>query len=60
MKSFGPVITFTYAGQIDSAFAWLAVAVDRRNTWVAGVDLLEEYLDDDPRWDPLLARMGLD
>ncbi|NNG17427.1 MAG: protein kinase, partial [Gemmatimonadales bacterium] len=41
MKSFGPVVVFTYAGQVDSAFAWLDAAVDRRNTWIAGLDLLD-------------------
>ena len=61
MKSFGPVVAFTFAGQVDSAIAWLDVAVDRRNTWLpVFLDLLEEHLAVDPRWDALVARMGLD
>jgi serine/threonine-protein kinase len=60
LKSFGSVTAFTFAGQVDSAFAWLDVAVDRRNTWVASVDLLEEHLAHDARWNAVLARMGLD
>ncbi|NNG15929.1 MAG: hypothetical protein HKM89_05550, partial [Gemmatimonadales bacterium] len=54
------VVLFTYAGQVDSAFAWLDVAIDRRNTWVASLDLLDEYLVEDPRWNSVLERMGLD
>jgi serine/threonine-protein kinase len=61
MKSYGPAFAFTLTGQLDSAFTWLNVAVDRRNTWLpASLDSLEDYLVEDPRWNALLARMGLD
>jgi TolB-like protein/Tfp pilus assembly protein PilF len=61
MKSFGPAFVFTFAGQVDSAFAWLDVAVERRNTWLPlFLDLMEEELAHDTRWNAVLARMGLD
>ena len=60
MKSFGQAFVFTFAGQVDSAFAWLDIAVDRRNTWLPlFLDLMEEKLPHDPRWNAVLARMGL-
>lgn len=50
-----------YRGEIDEAFVWLERAYEQRDPlvpWVRGNRLLVN-LEDDPRYEPFLERMGL-
>jgi TolB-like protein/Flp pilus assembly protein TadD len=49
-------------GEIDVAFAWLERAYDQRDPGIfwTMVDPLLESLHADPRWQPFLAKLGLD
>jgi len=56
-------VAFAYAfrGEIDHAFDWLEIAYDNRDAGLASmlVNPLLANLHDDPRWEPLLDKMGL-
>jgi len=49
-------------GEIDVAFAWLERAYDQRDAGIfwTKVDPLLQSLHADPRWQPFLAKLGLD
>ncbi len=50
-----------YRGEVDRAFEWLDVAIDRRESglrWVKTLPILAN-LHGDPRWQEFLGRMGL-
>jgi hypothetical protein len=49
-------------GQSDEAFKWLDVGYRERASFMVGlkIDPAFERLHDDPRWDDLMKRMGLD
>jgi len=52
---------YAFRGEIDHAFDWLENAYDNRDTGLNGmlVNPLFVNLHDDPRWEPLLDKMGL-
>jgi hypothetical protein len=52
---------FAFRGEIDHAFDWLEQAYDNRDPGMTLllVDNLLANLHDDPRWEPLLDKMGL-
>jgi TolB-like protein/Tfp pilus assembly protein PilF len=52
---------FAFRGEIDHAFDWLEQAYDNRDSGLLSVlhDPLLANLHDDPRWEPLLDKMGL-
>jgi adenylate cyclase len=52
---------YAFRGEIDHAFDWLEQAYDERDSGLTNmlVDPLVAYLHDDPRWKPLLDKMGL-
>ncbi|MDX1403087.1 MAG: tetratricopeptide repeat protein [Woeseiaceae bacterium] len=52
---------YAYRGEIDNAFEWLDRAYDNRDPGMTNllVTPLLANLHDDPRWEPLLDRMGL-
>jgi tetratricopeptide (TPR) repeat protein len=52
---------FAFRGEIDHAFDWLKQAYDNRDSGLLSVlyDPLLANLHDDPRWEPLLDKMGL-
>jgi len=52
---------YAFRGEIDHAFDWLGRAYDNRDSGMAYMllDPLFANLHDDPRWEPLLRKMGL-
>ena len=55
------IFGFGSAGFLDSAFARLNTAIDRRNEFfLVMLNVYYEFLGDDPRWEDALDRMGLD
>jgi TolB-like protein/Tfp pilus assembly protein PilF len=52
---------YAFRGEIDLAYEWLEQAYDSRDTGMPGMQLnpLFTNLHDDPRWEPLLDKMGL-
>jgi tetratricopeptide (TPR) repeat protein len=52
---------YAFRGEIDHAFDWLEQAYDERDSGLTNmlVDPLVANLHDDPRWKPLLDKMGL-
>ena len=52
---------YAFRGEIDKAFDWLENAYDNRDTGMNGmlVNPLFVNLHNDPRWEPLLDKMGL-
>ncbi|VUX56238.1 conserved membrane protein of unknown function [uncultured Woeseiaceae bacterium] len=52
---------FAFRGEIDHAFDWLEQAYDNRDSGLLSVlaDPTFANLHDDPRWEPLLDKMGL-
>jgi tetratricopeptide (TPR) repeat protein len=53
---------FAHVGERDQAFRWLEEAYEQRDGWLndIAVDPWFDLLRDDPRFDDLLRRMGLD
>ena len=51
---------YAYRGELDEAFDWLDRAIARRDQSLTGIqrDPLMTSLYDDPRFDPLLERLG--
>ena len=55
-----PVLSFASAGIHDSAFARLHTSIDSRSESLpAMLNFYHDVLGDDPRWDPMLTRMGI-
>jgi hypothetical protein len=55
------IFGFGSAGFLDSAFARLNTAIDRRSEFfLVMLNHYYEFLGDDPRWEDALDRMGLD
>jgi len=52
---------YAFRGEIDDAFDWLERAHDNRDAGMTNLllDPLLANLHDDPRWEPLLDKMGL-
>ncbi len=52
---------YAFRGEIDYAFDWLECAYDNRDGGMTNIllDPLLANLHDDPRWEPLLDKMGL-
>jgi tetratricopeptide (TPR) repeat protein len=52
---------YAYRGEIDDAFDWLEQAYDIHDAGLIGLllDPLLANVHDDPRWEPLLDKMGL-
>jgi len=59
--AFGIVLAYAWHGDLDKAFEWLDIAFEQKdgfmtqlifNPWLAN-------LHDDPRWEPILEKMGL-
>jgi tetratricopeptide (TPR) repeat protein len=52
---------YAFRGEVDYAFEWLARAHENRDTGLASLllDPLLANLHNDPRWEPLLEKMGL-
>jgi len=52
---------YAFRGEVDHSFDWLKQAYDNRDTGMNGLllDSLLVNLHDDPRWEPLLDKMGL-
>jgi Tfp pilus assembly protein PilF len=61
LPPFGIAVAYAGLGDADAAFRWLDRAVEERSAWVSGVKSLPAFdrLRVDPRWGPLLRRMGL-
>jgi len=51
---------YAFRGEVDHAFDWLEIAYDNRDAGMSNllVDPLVANLHDDPRWEPLLDKMG--
>ena len=51
---------YAYRGEIDTAFEWLDRALARRDSSLSGVRVAVPLrpLQDDPRWVPLLEKIG--
>ena len=52
---------YAWAGELDSAFVWLTRAVDERDPYMPELEMrpaMEPYRDD-PRYDEVLARIGI-
>ena len=55
------IFGFGSGGFLDSAFARLNTAIDRRGEFfLVMLNFYYEFLGDDPRWEDALDRMGLD
>jgi TolB-like protein len=54
-------LVYAFRGEIDEAFGWLEQAYDKRDGGMTHLllDPLLVNLHDDPRWEPLLDKMGL-
>jgi len=54
-------LVYAFRGEIDEAFGWLERAYDNRDGGITHLllDPLLVNLHDDPRWEPLLNKMGL-
>ena len=52
---------YAYRGEIDTAFEWLDIAIENRDTGMSLLlgDPFVENLRDDPRYDALIQRLGL-
>ena len=52
---------YAFRGEIDLVFHWMDVAYDTRDSGLTSLllDSLLTNLHDDPRWEPLLDKMGL-
>jgi TolB-like protein len=54
-------MNFAWHGDLDSAFEWLNIAYDQRDTYMSNLifNPWMANLHDDPRWEKILDRMGL-
>ena len=61
LPPFGIAVAYVGLGDADAAFRWLDRAVEERSPFVSGVKSLPavDSLRADPRWGPLLRRVGL-
>lgn len=59
--AFQVAMVYAFRGEIDNAFDWLEQAYENRDSGITEmlIDPLLTNLHDDPRWEPLLDKVGL-
>lgn len=59
--AFQVAMVYAFRGEIDNAFDWLEQAYENRDTGIVRllIEPLLTTLHDDPRWEPLLDKVGL-